>query len=313
MCTYTFPRYEKGNDRERSVRSSSFHSMVTTTSQRVDDDASAVVSSTDSLLENAPLLGGGAGGAAAPAAASSGEHHQSHSLSSYLSPQRMRVAATPLLVKAVVASLVITATMTGVAVRLAGVRPPDKYLVGLANDEGLGAMLSHIGCYAHIARATKRRLVVVPQYASPHYPDHPPGEPAMDYAKYVNFNMLAPGYVRWQDAPEPVRVFVRDQPDAILLANVMNRVNPVEIRRTRTPDDNADAAAATAARLSVLHNFRYGPDPEDYPHVSRDAWERYEGSRPCGGSYCDQPSLYQQISMINRRGRAEKQLSLIHI
>ena len=188
----------------------------------------------------------------------------------------MRLAATPLLIKVIVASLTITATMTGVAIRLASTKP-DRYLVGLTNNEGLGAMLSHIGCYAALAHGSTRRLVVVPQYESSHYPEHPPNEEAvMDYAKYIRLDKVSPGYVRWQDVPERVRADVRLNPDGVLLSNIMQD----------TPE---------------LRTFRLGPDPEDYPHLSREAWESYQRTRPCGKNYCDAESFGHLQAIINRR------------
>ena len=151
--------------------------------------------------ENAPLLS-----ATDRSTGTTRTKSSSSSSSSYI--KHLRLAASPLLFKVVAASLCVGAVFSGVAHRLGGmsplsiIDPSTKFFVGLTNDEGLGAMLTHIGCYADLARGSNRRLVVVPQYTSRHYTDSPVDAPAMEYAKYINLNILAPGYVRWEDAPE---------------------------------------------------------------------------------------------------------------
>ena len=119
-----------------------------------------------SILENAPLLGQGQGAAdglrlghhrfAAAAHATRGDV-------AYQGDRRL---------------VDHTATMTGVAIRLASTKP-DRYLAGLTNNEGLGAMLSHIGVTP--AHGSTRRLVVVPQYESSHCGTSNE-EAVMDYA-----------------------------------------------------------------------------------------------------------------------------------
>jgi hypothetical protein len=194
----------------------------------------------------------------------------------------LRAVAGPVMCNVLLVTMALGA-ITGAAYLAV---PPETFLVGLPNDEGLGAMLTHMGCYADLAKATNRRLVVVPQWVCAHYEDGAKGSPAMDYGKYLDLSLMAPNYLRWQDAPKDVRAAVVDNPDGILLANVMNGLT-----RAQPPV----AAAAAAERTTMLRQFHYGPGAEDFPHVSRGRWEVYRNTRPCGSDYCDAPSFDGQM------------------
>lgn len=269
------------------------------------------------LAENAPLLPGG------DAAERSNKAQTS---------QMWRVvAANPLLL---LCAMMISTMAVGAVARLAYPRAAsrgDKFFVGLSNQEGVGSMLLHIGCYADLARASHRRLVVVPQYYSEHYSDTSTasGEPAMNYSKYLVLDRLAPDFVPWELAPLVVRAAVVDNPDAILMANIMRTPAAAAVAAAKAKAASPDAAAAAdvghrkgqrqgqearqqaqevkrQGQLTVLSVFRYGPGVHDYPRLSLERWEAYQRSRPCGDSYCDKPSLDQQaVGTASKKTRTQ--------
>jgi len=80
--------------------------------------------------------------------------------------------STTALATALLSVVTIAATYSGYSFLAAHV--PDRFLIGLLGPEGAGANLIHLGCYTRLATDSGRRMVMVPEYSSPHYEGHAP-------------------------------------------------------------------------------------------------------------------------------------------
>ena len=110
---------------------------------------------------------------------------------------------------------------------------------------------------------------------------------------------------------EDVRASVINDPDGILLANIMNKGvtsnRAVANSASSSDDDNSTATTTTtvAPYTKALWQFRYGPGENDYPRPSIERWKEYQTTRPCGGEYCDSPSFERQQRELSKRQSAK--------